>query len=619
MACIAAYIRDPASRNGAIGEVHKGCEITVSGNVLTVGDKTGGQLFTQELECDKDFDVFDDFITDTPDESTSRMISLCSESSVFSPEEIRDNCVKFVRYFLPEDSSNDERRFSISAGLVLNDGVKDFMSLSNKTAKKFEAIPVQQVEEAVDLIRTSLDGMKKLRESLFVLRISCQNYFFEWVIIPKVDTYIEGSTFGTLPTCHKVLFAIKKVNSINPQGFEHFRNSCAAFRLISDSFVDVDTQWVGHFDENSKLLSNASIIKFLKCARAFEDRGFAPKKSELFQEYQGTGLNDSDDEDADDEIRKELERLGEEEVKLEELTVPEEKEEIPEEEEEIIEKQQVEEEEEEHNEESKVEEEEEDAELRESRLAEEEMKRRLHQEEEEEEDRLRRLKEIRDSRKRKSPKQKKQEINHSMKDGSSTYSRISQRNKLVERLEKLHAIEEEEEDINDEEEPKVNDAHKKKELTPIQKRQKKLDKQRLLIFRCLKAINDPNATEKYLTDLNNELQEELVKSREFRETVQEQIIEVRDELVEKRKKAAESEKLVKDYTSLYLEAHNELVQRDFKENAMAKRNKNSSPAQVASKKHPEYDQAIALLTKEKERLRKEVELLKKKAKSIEKE
>lgn len=97
-------------------------------------------------------------------------------------------------------------------------------------------------------------------------------------------------------------------------------------------------------------------------------------------------------------------------------------------------------------------------------------------------------------------------------------------------------------------------------------RQKRLEKQRLLIFRCQKALNDENSTTEKLSSLNDELQAELEHCREFRSTIKDEISRVRKELQQKQKKASEQRKIAEKYQQLYLETHNDRIQQNYQNN-----------------------------------------------------
>ena len=637
MSKLGAFICNPEEiySKGGLKPSFNGCTIELNNKIITIDDKTSTENFAQELEFDEIYDVFDDFIMECPENFPNRVISLCNDYSLPPTQEIIEICVKFARFFMHADR---EEEFTISTGLVHNDYIQDLISLeSNTKVQTFEAIPVYHVSEAVDLIESSIEGMKRLKDALFVLHIQKQSFFFEWVIIPRCDLYVDGALIPNLPATQRVLFVFKKLASLKNPQFEHFRKQSLAFRLISDSFADIETAWIGHIHSSAKLLANAAVFNFLRCVDPQHNYHFEPNRSELFQAaFDISGLTTDEEGEADELLRRELERLGEREVSLDDLDASEairnrrrlmgeeydrfskKSKELQEEQERLAKEQQMlskkqqQEEARRQKEEARKQKEREEAE----RKAEEERKK---QEEEEQrkalaEERQRRLQEIRSTRKRKKVRRaKREEINHSMREYSSTYSRISRRNKLQARVEKLRALDDEEEEYEEEEEDVLDeDEQKRREVQAIQKRQKRLDQQRLLMFRCMKAVNDPNSTQKKLEALNKELQEELERSREFRRTVGQEIVRVRNALKQKKAQAEETDKMVEESNQLLHMIHNDRVQQRYKISG-----NHYQPPPVD--KNPEYAKTKELLLLEKKRLEADIKALQRKLKAKEKQ
>lgn len=545
--------------------------VTANANSVTIEDSTTGEKFAMSRNFDQVFDHFQDILMECPEKETNRLISVCSSISNPKPEEILEICVQFARYYIPPD---DEKEFFISSGLVFDKNVVDYFALNNSKVKEFESIPIYHISEAVDLISTALDDRKPFKNSLFVFRIESAEMFFEWVIIPNVDQYVNSDTVVGLPSNQKIIFYIKKIANIMQNSFDHFRRESACFRLISDSFVNVKTTWVAHLTPNAKLLANASIFSVIKAALEPITNKFTCPKSDLFvQHKENFDLNDDDSLAAEMEYKQQLEDMGAEEVQFEDVG----------------------------------------PEQRQSSIASRQNGLKNGEEEEEldeeELEKMQRLKELRESHMSKkshknSRKSKKNDPEHSMAESSSVFSRMSQRSKLAAKLAEMRARsmeeedEEEEEDIGEEDEKSVD--KKKRELTPLQMRQKRLEKQRLLIFRCKKALDDENTTKEKFTSLNDELQAELEHCREFRATIKDEIAKVRKELIQKQKKAAEQRKMVEKYQQLYLEMHNDRIQQKYQKSMKP----HYKPAPVD--KHPEYKRTIAILNMEVRNLEREV-------------
>ncbi|EAY04655.1 hypothetical protein TVAG_227720 [Trichomonas vaginalis G3] len=562
------------------------CQISADGNAVTIEDSTTGEKFAITRNFDQVFDHFQDILMECPEKETNRLISLCSSNSKFTPEQILETCIQFARYYIPPEG---EKEFLISSGLVFDKNVIDYFALDNSKVKEFESIPIYHISEAVDLISTALEDRKSFENSLFVFRIECQEFFFEWVIIPNVDQ--KNSDFVLdLPSNQKIVFYLRKIASIMQNSFDHFRRESSCFRLIADTFVDINTTWVAHLNPYAKLASNAAIFNVLNASTEPLKNKFTCQRSELFAQHkENFDLNDDDSYAAEREYKQQLEDLGAEEVQFDDDNDLS-------------------------NQTSPTKLSASNQNMRGSSIVVPYGEYTNNGEEEEEDseemERMQRLKELREShmnknKDKKSRVQRRGEVNHSMAESSSVYSRMSQRSKLAAKLAQIRARnmnideeeEEEEEDTNLEDEK--DNKNKKKELTPLQLRQKRLEKQRLLIFRCQKALNDENSTTEKLSSLNDELQAELEHCREFRSTIKDEISRVRKELQQKQKKASEQRKIAEKYQQLYLETHNDRIQQKYQNTRP-----HYKPATVD--KNPEYARTIALLQAEVKKLEKEV-------------
>lgn len=83
-------------------------------------------------------------------------------------------------------------------------------------------------------------------------------------------------------------------------------------------------------------------------------------------------------------------------------------------------------------------------------------------------------------------------------------------------------------------------------------RQKRLEKQRLLIFICLKSLNEENSTAAKLSSLNDELDAEFEFCTEFGYIIKDEISRVRKELQPKQKESLRTKENLPKNTNNYI-------------------------------------------------------------------
>lgn len=717
-AFIPGRFEDKLSEDGRGEMMPKGCNFIIDNTNITITDNSAQYPFQQSFKFHKIVEAFPDVIMDSPNNKNHRIISICSSYSVPTSAKIKETATQLLRFFYPDGYN---REVYVSCGYVNDKNVLDLLAFTQLKVRAFEAVPTYCLAEAVDLLDIALHGMKKPRDSVFVFRVSTAQAFLEWVILPNVDSYVETTTSVNLSPSHKVVFTLKKLNTLTPNTFEQARKSTSAFKLIADSFYDVSTFWVGHLSDDAMLISNISIVNIFKHILRGCNAGSSIGRSNMFvtMDYTNYYKDHPEEEEEPDEwqlkrsksdsqrrdesgrrkrrVRKHKEgshgrnagdRKGEGVGDLEyeyeyydygsdydderEITLAElddlsfmvsrdkdafkrlansdavrrasdqglldesppamEEEDSVEEEDVFVDPKLTEEEKRvllearQKRREAKRMKREEIKAKREARqrdkLEEEERRRRQEEEEEVEQNQLfnsirgeQRIKRLSRSISKKSTASHRSRT-RSVTDLASSYSRVSRRNRLAQKLQQIrdnNAVpEEEEEDYDVYEEDDDTDSktrrYKKPPPTQQQQRQQRYEKQKLLAHRCLKAAKDPATSAQTLKELDEELQEELKISNEFRQSLTPMIIALRKEITEKKAIAAETSNSIEEFKILIGMAHNIRVQSKYKSNHPKK-------FPVSVERHPEYSLTIKLLEMDIERVKKEIEVLRLRAKN----
>lgn len=605
------------------------CLLNYENNVLTMKDDTSTKPFEQHSRFDSISESFESFLERIPANGKFRLVSFCSEFSIFTAQEIKDYCLKMAIHRFPPNTKGSQ---FLSVGFVYESGVRDFLSVDEKQNPNFELIETFDTAELTDLLNCGLEKLRRIKDSVFVLHISNDNNLFEWVVIPKTDSYIPSPSIAGLPTNEKFFYILNLLNTLNDQSFERFRKLSSIFRLVCDSFSDVQTLWVFHIARDTTFKSNATLCKVSSMLLESNNKKFVCPRCELFQipkedDLSASGVNDYLNSLLPGE-REELEylndnvssarggkgkgsisniksqksgfssrRSGNNSSRLNSFQNMNEEEDDydfqdgessnrsgsrilkkPKRKQKMDKKSKN---QEEQAEQGKT--------LEEQRAEEEE---RLRKEKEEEEERRKAIDMIRQSRNAKKPETPQQEKKKSkkVKDAksimeSSSYSKISRHDKVSERIAQLRQLREnEEEDDNDDddESSELRESNSKsKKLSPeeryrremqrkMKERHEKFSKINILINKCNLAAKNPDISLSELEALQQQLDTALQESQRFNAESKDEIEFLHDTLAYRRQQHEQNQKDIQIIRNDYLERHCDNVHE------MDKRRKNEA-------------------------------------------
>jgi hypothetical protein len=236
------------------------CDITFKGNEVILGDNTGGRPFAQSCLFASVATDFADIYSSVSKTSSFRLISLCTSFSVPDVGAILEECQRFAEHRFPAGKSEKLKApLLLSLGFVHENDVDDFLSIEDCRASTLEQIETYHFTELTDLIEVGLDQLRRIKESVFVLRIEGSS-FFEWIIVPRVDSFFPSPSIIGLPANHKFLFVIKALSSMPPIIAQRYARQSRIFSMISDSFSVTQTFWAFHFANEVTFKSNASLL-----------------------------------------------------------------------------------------------------------------------------------------------------------------------------------------------------------------------------------------------------------------------------------------------------------------------------------------------------------------------
>ncbi|OHT06652.1 hypothetical protein TRFO_25267 [Tritrichomonas foetus] len=475
------------------------------------------------------------------------------------------------------------------------------------------------VAEMLDLLECGLEKLRRIKDSVFVFRIGSENNFFEWVIIPKTDSYIPSPSLAGLPPNEKFFFILNQLPTLTNQLVERFRRISSIFRLVCDSFADVPTWHVFHVADNVTMKSNATLCKVAAMLINAKNCRFNRYDSEFFARQAdddisiSSGASDDYLEGLTAEEREEVEYLksavgensilspGEQEtsskfnvtldgrekshLSFNEADFADEEEDEPyeyEEEEDLYhdrnegplrkpkrkKKKQP----------KKVVIKELPPEKTSEQLRLEEEERRRQEELEAEE----RKKTIELLRKARSPKKtetkpaepkKKPKSVKSAKSimESSQFSKMSKRDRVSERIAKLRQMREMEEEEEEEEDSSelrefqriqnmtAEERYKREMQKRLKARQTKFTKISVLVNKAQRASRDKAISIEELEKLQNQIDQALEEAKKFRAEAKDEIEFLRDTLAYRKQKHAQNQVDIKEIRNVYLERHCENV------------------------------------------------------------
>lgn len=646
---VAALISAPARSSG----IPSNCKVSSKGNQVVLLDETSTKPFTQRGNFNTIVTSISDILGKVPATGNYRVISLCSEFSCPTIAQIRNECHNLLRLRFPK--KGNEQPFPIGVGFVYDDEVIDLLSTTNEPQDAFDMIEAFEYVEAADLLECGLDKLRRIRDSVFVLRIGL-NPFFEWVIVPKVDLFVQSPSMNGLPPNEKLIFILRQMPNVPDTLVQRFRNLSGVFRLIEDSFADIPTSWICHIATNVTLKSNASLLKVAQSITSGYTHKFNAYRSDLFYVRQDDEI-ESDDSEAylahltgeeleelnylkgqvgensfyenkeEEEVNKKLNgQKSTSEVKFN-ITIDgkdniyqnqfflEDDFSSHEEEEEPVEYEEEEEEEKPlqiedyvpikkpKRKKSKVVEEkpveEKPPEKTIEELAREEAERQA-KEMAELEERRKQIEKLREMHKQKSASQspskqpsKKLTKEKSLKEISSSVSHLSRKDRVSERIQKLREMREtEEEDDEEESEQEIKRYGTSHIPTPYEKRQQRYNKIKMLCSKAKLAAKDPNTSEKKLRSYQEQISAAIEECQKFHGESRDEIDYLRETLKYRRIKHAKNQEDIGEFRYVYLEKHCENVDAETQIRLQKQgRGKNSKKIDP----YPEYDMSVSYL------------------------
>lgn len=639
MSAVVATVGPPTKKIG----FPSNCLLSYTSNILTMTDDTTKRPFEQKAQFDAIAPNFESFLTRVPPYGKFRVVSFCSEYSILTASKIKDYCLKLA---LTRFQPNMRDSQFVSMGFVYDSSVRDFLSIEDTNSQLFEMIETFDSSEMIDLLECGLEKLRRIKDSVFVLRIGTNDNFFEWVIIPKTDSYVPSPSMAGLPPNEKLFYILNLLGTVNEQAVQRFQRSSSIFRLISDSFTDVPTFWVFHIAEDSTLKSNATLCKVASMLSKVKNLQLNCHPTNIYyirNEEDENNLSSAASEEylkslSQEELeeleylkskiggeaylssRKSIENMSQSSsrrrsYRLNASDLPEG--EFEEEEEEY---------EYEYDEEQlerqadgtflrkprrknkklrkkkgQKDEKEPSKSMDELRAAEEEQRRKDQEEEEERRKAIESLRQSRSQKKDGSPKSEKRK-SKSIKSAksiieSSQYSKMSRRDKVSERIAKLkqmRANEEEEDEYEEEDSSELRELKKMKNLTEeerymremkkrLKNRQNKFTKVSILVNKAQRAAKDRNASIATLQSLQQQITEALKDAEQFRAEAKDEIAYLKDCLAYRRQKHEQNQQDIQDIRHDYLERHCENVEEiDKRKRKEAKQN-----AETLKKKNEE--------------------------------
>ena len=229
--------------------ISSNCQVTVEGNTVVLTDPTvRPNKFTQR-------GTFDDIVYDhrslvdhVPATGPFRIVTLFGDRTRIPTKTICEIATAISMKRFPGNG----QALPVSLGLLDDCSVETFHSLTDE--KTGELVDTYDVAELIDVIECGLRKLGRMKEAVLVLHIGATD-FFEWVLVPKADTYCPvPSPFGLI-TSHRLIFALRSPAHVTPE-----TSQSTVFKLVSDSFAGVPTIWAMNIGTDVVFQSNAAML-----------------------------------------------------------------------------------------------------------------------------------------------------------------------------------------------------------------------------------------------------------------------------------------------------------------------------------------------------------------------
>ena len=277
MSTIIGFVSSPTKHS----QVPSNCKVSVEGSRVVLSDDTSSRVFVQKQEFNTviESDNFTPVIDKVNSGGSVRVISFGSEYSTPTIPQIKEWSIQFIHGRYPKNNSTS---IPVAAGLVYDKDLLDFLALKSGRSENFEFVETTTVYDAEDLIDFSFERFRRFKESVFVLHVGNEP-FFEWIVVPRVDAFVPTPSIAGLPPNEKLIFILKQFPSIPDAGIERFRKMSNAFKIISDSFADVQTYWICHLAKDVTLKSNAALFRIVNyISDALKNGKHSIPRSQLF-------------------------------------------------------------------------------------------------------------------------------------------------------------------------------------------------------------------------------------------------------------------------------------------------------------------------------------------------
>ena len=234
------------------------CVVTIEGNdVILTDDTVRPKEFVQRGKFDQVVTSYQYLVDSVPPTGSFRIVTFCTETTVLKTAQISEMATAIATKRFPKPSGG--KIIPISLGFLHEDAVDDFLSLTDEQTTELELVDTYDVAELVDLIECGLGKLRRIKESVFVLHIGEQD-FFEWVIVPRVESYVQTPSLFGLSPAHRLLFVLRSLATLKDKTAQLYCNQSSVFRLVSDSFSGVTTLWAFSIGTNIMFKSNAALL-----------------------------------------------------------------------------------------------------------------------------------------------------------------------------------------------------------------------------------------------------------------------------------------------------------------------------------------------------------------------
>ena len=229
--------------------VSSNCEVTVEGNTIILTDPTSRpNKFTQRGSFDEIVYDHQSLVDQVPATGSFRIVTLFGDRTRIPTEKICEIATAISVKRFPGNG----QVLPVSIGLLDDCSVEVFHSLTEEETG--ELVDTYDVAELIDVIECGLQKLGKMKEAVLVLHIGATD-FFEWVLVPKADTYCTvPSPFGLISS-HRLIFALRSPAHVTPE-----TSQSAVFKLVSDSFTGVPTIWAMCIGTDVAFQSNAAML-----------------------------------------------------------------------------------------------------------------------------------------------------------------------------------------------------------------------------------------------------------------------------------------------------------------------------------------------------------------------